>query len=447
MKSSVEISWVNHASFIYSDGETRLLCDPWLTGSAFNNGWRQISDTRFTHADFNDVTHLWISHQHPDHFAPQDLKRVAPADKQRIAALYQELPDKLVVSWLKSAGYKNVRELQIERWVPISTCVEIMCGSHADDSWLAIRGHGITLLNVNDCVLKQPDDIQHIKDLVGTVDVFFTQFSYAQWVGNPGDTQRRQMEAAEKLQRIRLQCEIFNPTTVVPFASFIYFSSSENFFLNDAINRIKDVADFIEHELKRNVVVLYPGDRWTVGQVVHWQTAAERYEVDLQARLQAGPVDSPASIALSTFVSQANDFVRRIRRKNPMIRALLRDETTFYLSDHSVACRLNANGLQVIDAKPDNVDLVTSAENVVYAMRTPWGGNTLHVSGRFQSYRPGAHLRFFRVMLKLHYYNRNVVNLKWLVSQCARVQRGVSRRLSTFAKARATAVSGAKTAQ
>src|SRR5690242_11320190 len=93
----VRISWINHASFLYAAGGVRLVCDPWLSGAAFNNGWRHITPTRFSPEDFGTATHIWISHQHPDHFAPQDLRRIPAADRERLTVLYQPVPDKLVV--------------------------------------------------------------------------------------------------------------------------------------------------------------------------------------------------------------------------------------------------------------------------------------------------------------------------------------------------------------
>ena len=72
-------------------------------------------------------------------------------------------------------------------------------------------------------------------------------------------------------------------------------------------------------------------------------------------------------------------------------------------------------------------DIVTSAENILYAFRAPWGGNTLHASGRFNSWQRG-HLRFFRFMRALHYYNLTPVNARWVAAQFTRGRRGIINR-------------------
>jgi UDP-MurNAc hydroxylase len=398
-----KLDWVNHASFVYERGAVRLICDPWLTGTAFNHGWRHLSETQFRPEDFSRITHIWVSHQHPDHFAPQDLKAI-PADvRARIPVLYQTVPDKLVVSWLRSAGFKDVRELQMEQWIRLSDSVEIMCGALSDDSWLALRTASETILNVNDCVLKRRDHITHIRELVGQIDVLLTQFSYAQWVGNPGDVWQRKADAREKLERIRLQCEIFDPKTVIPFASFVYFSNTENFYLNDAMNRVGEVADFIERDLARGAVVLYPGESWAVDAPHDWHAAAARYDEDAQAKVASGPQDAPLATEARALQHYVEQFLRRLRAKNPASRWLVKERASVFLTDHGRAYRLSINGMEPISADPNGVEIVTSSENILYAFRTPWGGNTLHVSGRFESHIPGGHLRFFRLLTKVHY--------------------------------------------
>ena len=72
----MKIIWVNHASFIFEHSNIRLICDPWLSGTAFNEGWHLLAETKFKLKDFSQITHIWISHEHPDHFSPATLKKI-----------------------------------------------------------------------------------------------------------------------------------------------------------------------------------------------------------------------------------------------------------------------------------------------------------------------------------------------------------------------------------
>ena len=62
------LNFVNHASLVFSHGDIRLITDPWISGEVFHNGWSLLSKTKFTFSDFKNITHIWFSHEHPDHF-------------------------------------------------------------------------------------------------------------------------------------------------------------------------------------------------------------------------------------------------------------------------------------------------------------------------------------------------------------------------------------------
>jgi L-ascorbate metabolism protein UlaG (beta-lactamase superfamily) len=107
----MQIEFVNHASLILKSGEVRLLCDPWLEGRAFNDGWALLSPTKFAYDDFRDITHIWFSHEHPDHFSPACIKRISEEHRAQITVLFQETLDKKVVEFCRQLGFKDVLEL------------------------------------------------------------------------------------------------------------------------------------------------------------------------------------------------------------------------------------------------------------------------------------------------------------------------------------------------
>ena len=69
MKTSIQ--FINHASIVVSDGETSVLSDPWYTGDAFHKGWNLLHETSAQEvlSMLDAITHIWISHEHPDHFS------------------------------------------------------------------------------------------------------------------------------------------------------------------------------------------------------------------------------------------------------------------------------------------------------------------------------------------------------------------------------------------
>ena len=81
MKSRLKtnVTFVNHASVLIEGSGIGLLSDPWYQGDAFNNGWRLLQETPddVVSGILSRVTHIWISHEHPDHFSIQFFKSFA----------------------------------------------------------------------------------------------------------------------------------------------------------------------------------------------------------------------------------------------------------------------------------------------------------------------------------------------------------------------------------
>src|SRR5687768_7754623 len=160
----MDIEFVNHASFITRSAGVSLICDPWLEGTAFNDGWALISPTRFAYEDFSRVTHIWFSHEHPDHFAPQNLRKIHEATRRNIRVLYQKTDDRKVVNYCAKFGFRDVDELPFGRWVDLAPDFAVLCGpAPQGDSWIAIRSAGRTLLNLNDCAIFTPEAAEPVR--------------------------------------------------------------------------------------------------------------------------------------------------------------------------------------------------------------------------------------------------------------------------------------------
>jgi UDP-MurNAc hydroxylase len=221
------MTWINHASFLLRTDDVRLVCDPWLTGSVFNRAFRHISPTRFSHADFADVSHIWFSHQHPDHFFPPDLRKIDPSNRKRVTVLYHRTIDKKVIQFCKSLGFREQIEMAERRWYKLSDDMTVCCGVWFErDSWLAIRTPWGTILNINDCVVDSERWARDIAKSVGPIRLLMSQYSYASW---EPDTKSRAWAAGEHLARIAMQIRVFKPEFVIPFASYGFYSNSDNF--------------------------------------------------------------------------------------------------------------------------------------------------------------------------------------------------------------------------
>ena len=72
--------------------------------------------------------------------------------------------------------------------------------------------------------------------------------------------------ARNKLETIKLQSDILNPSIIIPFASFIYFANEENFYLNDHSNKINSLIDY-NNKYGLNFVIMKPYETQVLEQI------------------------------------------------------------------------------------------------------------------------------------------------------------------------------------
>jgi len=135
-----------------------LICDPWLDGTAFNHGWRLISPTVCRYEDFARITHIWFSHEHPDHFSPSNVRRIPEHFRRKITVLLHYTKDKRLLNVCKAYGFQ-VQELPELEQVELAAGFRLICGRPGlIDSWMAIFAECKSILNMNDCIFRQRDD-------------------------------------------------------------------------------------------------------------------------------------------------------------------------------------------------------------------------------------------------------------------------------------------------
>src|SRR5262245_51068490 len=68
-EAPIKIALVCHASAVIETADAVVWSDPWLSGTAFNDSWALLPPPPpgLPEAWIPKVTHLFISHEHPDH--------------------------------------------------------------------------------------------------------------------------------------------------------------------------------------------------------------------------------------------------------------------------------------------------------------------------------------------------------------------------------------------
>lgn len=389
----MRIRFVNHASFVCEAGETQLICDPWLEGSAFNDGWDLISPTVFPTKGWEAIDYVWFSHEHPDHFSPRSLQAIPKEQRRRITVLYQQTSDDKVLKFCEKLGFAT-RVLPDHQDVRLSETLTVRCGRvPLFDSWLLLKSGAQSILNLNDCVVDGGTALGRLAGQVGKLDALFTQFSYAAWRGNREAKALRRRDAADKLKLLQKQVRAFAPATVVPFASFCFFSHEENFFTNDEANTPRRALDAIARTGAR-AALLYPGDEWSVGEKRDNRLALKRYEADYGTLSQRPRRRSPL-VEVSEVQAAAAAFRQRVTEHNasyllaPARRVPkfgLLQPLSVYVWDWGRRVRFTyERGVELEEGEPPDYSLKMASNSLLFLLKHPWGLDTLTVNGRFEA--------------------------------------------------------------
>ena len=396
----MRLTLINHACCKVETDGLGLLFDPWTEGPAFNGGWDLLIPTPLGFDEIMaGVSFIWISHEHPDHFSPAFIARVAKTHRETVTILFQATQDRRVVDYCASLGLR-VRELGNGVSTRLSPAVAVTCGAfYFYDSWLYLTDGRRSILNLNDCPARAQRDIRTIARLAPEPTLLLSQFSYAAWKGGRENHVFRAAAAAQKLETLARQIRVLRPRFTLPFASLIYFSNEENSYLNDAVNTPRMAADAIA-AAGSAPLVLYPGQAWEVGTPASGNAAAlARYEERYSALAQL-PLRAPgSSVNLTELRSAFESYRARVFARNSRalitLLSMLRPLGAF----RPVAVRLRdldrtvtvsvVSGFDAAAVPSREPDVTLHSSSLLFLLKNEFGFDTLTVNGRFEATSEG----------------------------------------------------------
>jgi len=241
---------------------------------------------------------------------------------------------------------------------------------------------------------------------VGDVAVLFTQFSFANWIGNHAD----QIHAVRtKLDELAYRVRLFKPEFTVPFASFIYFCNAENSWMNDFMITPEHIAAL---ELP-GVNFMYPGDRWDSSQEgFHSEKAIQAYMRDI-GNLTIDP--TPPSVEPEKVREAIVKLLSMLRKRfGKTIAGRIRP---FSIYAHDIDCVFLASprdaSCEIVrgDARAaETARYAICSQAAWYAFNFTWGWGTLEVSGmyldrQFESHGANRFLNFWVNALSTDFLN------------------------------------------
>ena len=436
-----KLTFINHASYVVESISSILIVDPWVEGTAFDNGWSLLDKSITNKALVKYLTktdkekYVWLSHEHSDHFSIPFMKSLNET-KADIKFIFQKTLDGRVAQFIKKMGFSVIESN--DKLEVLDAELSIVTFPHGGgDSYSLTMLNDFSILNINDCVIDDEAGaelvLRNYKKYTTNIDLLLTQFGYANWVGNQDEVQLREDSATEKLKRILLQVRKFDPKALVPFASFVYFSDPENFYTNDSQNTPEDVARLFEqNKILRKLVVLKPWDVLNLKNSLE-QDLIERnnnisHWVSLFREINPQPAnENKASLA---DIEKSYDSYRRkifkhfLRAPSLLEKANFLTPIKFYLHDLDVNVVLSyREGLKIDTGRKQNCDISLSVSTLNFILRAEYGANTTHVNGKFERISDGGVTRFSRHFAPQEYMkmgyglNHPVITLRVLPSK------------------------------
>ena len=384
-----KITFLNHASFIIEYDNIKILNDPYLSGSAFNNGWNLLQE--FDHKEYlEDITHICFSHEHPDHFSIPFLKSIDESKRTKITIIYQQTFDKRVKNFCQKLGYQFLEfENLIEKQIKENFSITIGKVPFYD-SWINYKVNGKNILNVNDCVIENPSVANQIKKNIKKVHTLLTQFSYASYI--PENEQKE--KALKCLENIKIQDEILKPNFIIPFASFIYFSNTQNRFMNKNINTIEKTYDYLTKNCNSNPIILAPNEIWNLQikdnkkSLLFWKNLYDNLN-------NLDYYEEKNLYKLNELTDKSQKYIEKVYKKNNgfilkiLYKLKILSPVNIFISDLNIYLNFSIiDGLTDISENKLNDNYVKMDSNsLAFIFDYEYGLDTLLVNARFETFK------------------------------------------------------------
>lgn len=418
----MKITLISHASVIIETEDRKIWTDPWLFGTAFNDSWALNPQASQESVDYSSIDHIWISHEHPDHFHIPTLRSLPEAFKESVIVLYQDNNSNKMIQALEKFGFRNFIRLPNRKIVSISDRTKVYCYQvGAMDSALGILSDSEVVLNINDCEFNSKD-CSIVRSDIGQPDVVLNQFSIAGYSGQASRAKYLPPLARKILQNCSENHRDLSAKVTIPFASLVYFCQADNSYINEYHNSPLDFCKHMDNE-GLDYILMYPGDVYSLSQSFCNSTNIEKYSM-IEGSFEASMETAPTKTLREIENAFRDRFVQISRDHSRFIRILLKP-VTVYIADLSKSIKFCFKDGTFEEINVDEAcDLDINSQPLWFGFKFPFGIQTLGVSARYTLNKNEKNWKYHRILFSLNnaeiylshkFFNRS--NLKWLASR------------------------------
>lgn len=392
-----KVTFLNHASFSIETDNSITLVDPWYFGRIFNNSWSLLKDTDDSKIDYSKVKYISVSHEHPDHLHWPTLKYIKTKTDNEITIIFPRRTNPNVMDECKKLGYSfayidHYIETEIEEGFTITAFPE------GHDSALVYRIGDAVICNQNDAYLDD-EVLPRMKQMFPKIDLWLFQFSLAGYYGNSTEPNAI-IEKGTKFhidKFIRYQ-NYLQPKMSVPFASYVYFCKQYNDYINDYAVSLNDLLPLTKYKTQipfYNEEISLTSNENNDTNIVKWN------DVIANCRKEITTVsDFPSEDSIINELNKLYDSGYRIEGPGMVI-------LEFF--DYSKNLLIDTKNKQFVFITKEETPTqwiagILPGEELMAYLKTPWGGDTLNITGAF--IKKHQQLWHIFLMAREHLYHR-----------------------------------------
>jgi CMP-N-acetylneuraminate monooxygenase len=221
LDGSERLTLLAHASYLLEVGNAKVLFDPWLFGPAYWGSWGHFPENKIPEDIVLRVTHVVITHPHPDHFHLETLNRFPRA----VPVFFPDFPSRIIPDSLARLGFTDLRPALWEDAVNISEDLSfafLRPTSFWEDSSVLVRARDWVWLNQNDAGAPLNDSLlpKSIDLLSSAFDVGASGYPLT-WAMNDVRREKILRNSREQMLRsISERCRKTNAKYFSPFAGW-----------------------------------------------------------------------------------------------------------------------------------------------------------------------------------------------------------------------------------
>lgn len=286
----MELEYIYSATVVVREGNTKILCDPWLVDGIYYGSWYMYPKLEgFDYKSLDDITAIYISHIHADHCDEKTMSKLP-----RVPVFIHKFDTPFLKSKIERMGFE-VRELQNGHSCQIgdlsltifaadncdpSACYKFFgCSQLANkptstsiDSLCVISNGRRHILNTNDCpyslsVAAVKKSLERFKNFDLIMTGYSGAGSYPQCWLDCYDSKKVKTVGEKKKEyflRSGLQfAQLAKARYILPFAG-LYTLAGNKFYLNQLRYNpsLDDANKYYESHLGPSVVKMGQDDVW-----------------------------------------------------------------------------------------------------------------------------------------------------------------------------------------